>query len=97
SVPVLFGRKHTAVQYWFGPKYMFSSYDFKSNLGGLIDEAGNMHFLGGTAGIALGYKSFWFVSEVTALNLFSREEVLGEEQNLGGLLVYPAFGFMTRF
>jgi hypothetical protein len=102
SVPVTFGRQPTeSIQYWYGPKYVFSKFEIQSALleaGPEVETIeGNLHYLGGTAGIALGYKRAWFVMEVTALNLFFKEEIAGREEDLGGLIVYPAAGFMTRF
>jgi hypothetical protein len=100
-VPVMLGRQPNSwLQYWFGPKFMFSALKLDENLVKLNatdDVRVNMAYLGGTAGIALGYKYVWVMFEMTATNLFLNAEVLAEERDLGGLVVYPAFGLMTRF
>lgn len=102
SVPVTFGRQPSEFfQYWYGPKYVFSDIEISSSLiekGPEIEtEEAKVHYLGGTAGFAAGYKRVWFMMELSALNLFFKKEIAGRQEDLGGLIVYPAIGFMTRF
>lgn len=91
------GQPNHAFHYWFGPKFMYSNYFIDSPF---IDEniqKGDMTFVGGTLGFGIGYKHLWFLIEFTGMNLKLESEVLGKPADLGGLIVYPAFGFMSRF
>jgi hypothetical protein len=101
TIPVLFGRQPTSwLNYWWGPKYSFSHIDLTAavNFGDDDDDVNeNLHYFGGTAGAAFGYKRAWMIVELTALDLIFKPEVGGQTFDAGGLVIFPALGFMTRF
>ncbi len=57
----------------------------------------DLHYVGGTIGMRLGVKSIALLAELTAMNLFFSPKILGEERNLGGLVLSPALGLDARF
>jgi hypothetical protein len=101
SVPLMFGRQpNDYVQYWLGPKYIASRYKIDAIFeatNAVENEAGAMQYFGGTAGFALGYRYVWFMAELTVMNLIFNANVLGEDRDLGGVVIYPAGGLMVRF
>jgi hypothetical protein len=101
TVPVLFGRQPTNwLNYWWGPKYSFSRVDLQSAFeiaNGDDDVNENLHYIGGTAGVSFGYKRVWMILEMNAFNLIFKPEIGGDTVDAGGLVVFPALGFMTRF
>lgn len=58
---------------------------------------GVAHFVGGSAGLAMGYRQLWVFFEMSAAWLMSDAEILGETTSLGGFTVYPALGIAARF
>lgn len=91
------GQPNNVFYYWFGPKYMYSKYFIDSPFIEDKTQKGDMIFIGGTIGFGIGYKYLWFLTEFTAMNLKLEAEVLGKPADLGGLIIYPAFGLMSRF
>lgn len=100
-VPVLFGRQPTNwLNYWWGPKYSFSRVDLETVVeikDGDTTVNENLHYLGGTAGVSFGYKKVWMVLELNAFNLIFKPQIGDTDFNAGGLVVFPALGFITRF
>jgi hypothetical protein len=65
------------------------------------DTNGRMGLYGGFFGFAVGYRWIWFVGEITAMWMVARHHllpgILPEPTDLGGLVVFPSWGFMGRF
>lgn len=101
SGTLMFGRHpNDAVHYWFGPKYITSRYKVDSvfeTVGAVNSSEGSMHYIGGSAGVALGWRYVWFVGELTVMDLIFNANVLGADRDLGGVVIYPAGGIMARF
>lgn len=91
------GQPNNVFYYWLGPKFMHSNYFIDSPFIEEKTQKGDMSFVGGTFGFGIGYKHLWFLTEFTAMNLKLEAEVLGKPADLGGLIIYPAFGLMSRF
>lgn len=53
---------------------------------------GLVHYAGGTAGVALGWRFLRVFAEVSALMAVSTATVLDDEVDLGGPTIYPALG-----
>ncbi|MCA9549182.1 MAG: hypothetical protein KC933_04045 [Myxococcales bacterium] len=56
-----------------------------------------IHHVGGTAGLMVGYKYIYAVAELTVAGVIFDPVVLGERRDLGGVIVTPAIGLLTRF
>jgi hypothetical protein len=101
EVPILFGKRFGEWGFvWMGPKYIFSRYhvDVKLQNVQLTDKTdGSIHYVGGFAGVGLGYKWFHLFGELTAMYMFARPIILGQQTNIGGLLIAPSVGLMARF
>jgi hypothetical protein len=100
SLSAMVGKKpNDYVEFWAGPKYAVGIYKAEGTFAktGIIeDAAGAMQYIGGTAGLALGYKYLYVITELTVANLLFKEEILGEEQDLGGVVFYPSIGLSVR-
>lgn len=61
------------------------------------------HFIGGTAGIGVGYKYAWLMVELNMAHVIANTKIATdtdgtkEPVDLGGFTVYPAVGIMGRF
>lgn len=56
-----------------------------------------IHTIGGTVGVMVGYKYVYAVAELTVAGVFFEPEVLGARRDLGGVIVAPTLGLLTRF
>jgi hypothetical protein len=101
EVPLIFGKKFSSLGYfWAGPKYILSRYSVDAtieNVAGLQSSDDTIHYFGGFAGAGFGYKKLYAFAELTVMNMVARPIILGEETDLGGIVVMPAFGLMARF
>lgn len=100
EVPVLFGARLGPLgHYWFGPKYVFSTYSLDAslaNIGAVSSTSGTIHHLGAFGGAAIGYKVVFVFAELTAMYMFAKPEIFGRPTDLGGVVIVPAGGLMLR-
>ena len=86
--------------FWVGPKYVFGHVSLDTTLQN-VDEtlsvSENLHYLGAVTGLAVGYKAVFVFAELTAMNLWASPTILGQETDIGGLVLMPSFGLMARF
>lgn len=87
------------------PKYVFSNTRFDEKLRKFANSCDcefidttipgevNMHFVGSTFGLRLGWPRFSVFAEVTGGNMFARTYILGKTRELGGFTLYPSIGF----
>jgi hypothetical protein len=112
DVPLLVGKHGSWYRLWGGPRLIFSRYDTAMTLslpaaGGGAPEVvaasvgGNATFVGGQAGVALGYRYLFVGFELTIVRLISHAhlELAGQRQDadLGGLIIYPGIALMGEF
>ncbi|AUX21482.1 hypothetical protein SOCEGT47_019660 [Sorangium cellulosum] len=113
DLPLQIGKAGTWYRVWSGPRLMLTSFgtELVMNLpaftgyGGereIASFSGTGLYLGGQAGVALGYKHVFFGFELTLAQLFSTGELaaLGKpvaEIDLDSLIVYPTLGLMGEF
>lgn len=100
SSAVMFGKKpNDFVEFWLGPKYVASFYSIDEvfeTVGAAESTSGVMHYIGGTFGLALGWKYLYVIGELSVMDLIFNADVLGQERDLGGVVIYPAAGLMLR-
>jgi hypothetical protein len=100
EVPLLFGRRLGPFGHvWAGPKYVGSYYRLDAtirNVGAVPTTSGVIHYLGGFAGVALGYKHVFAMAEITIADMIARPLVYGREVDVGGIVVMPSLGVMAR-
>jgi hypothetical protein len=100
EVPVIFGaRLGSFGHYWFGPKYVFSTYSLDAslkNVGVVPESSGTIHHLAAFGGIGVGYKVIFVFLELTIAEMFAKPEILGQPTDLGGVVIVPAGGLMLR-
>ena len=114
DVPVAIGRHGEWYRVWGGPRFMWSTVSQSMTLtlpdfGGGPPEANRVSgtvsgrgvYVGGYAGVALGYKSLFVGPELTLVQLIGDADVsaLGGTQNVAvkSFVVYPAFAVMGEF
>jgi len=62
----------------------------------IVEVENNLHHIGATGGLFLGYKYVFLNLELTVVQVFFKPEILGEEQDLDGLIVAPSLGLTIR-
>jgi hypothetical protein len=107
DLPVTFGRHDSWYRWWMGPRLVYSrmSQDMTLSIPGQPTVSGSVsgygYYLGGFAGVAFGYGSFFIGPELTVVRLVGKADVtaLGttETVDLGAFVVYPAFALMGEF
>lgn len=101
EVPVLFGRSiGDWGTVWGGPKYVFARYSLDAAImdaGGVESSDGSIHYIGGFAGFAAGYRWVRVFTELTVMNMFAEPVILGEPTDIGGVIVVPSAGLMVRW
>lgn len=112
DVPVALGKHGSWYRVWGGPRVVFSWVSQTMTL--TVDDFGTSEpvrvtgafsgrglYLGGQAGAALGYRSFFIGPELTLAYVFGAADVdaLGSRQSVevSSLVVYPSFAFMGEF
>lgn len=93
-----------------GAKYQFGRVNMDGRLVRLSQSEGgpysgqfnlpsraDLHFIGGTAGIGLGYRWVHLLLELTAGHASAKVPVFRQTRELGGLTLYPAAGLQLRF
>jgi hypothetical protein len=100
SLAAMFGKKpNDFVEFWLGPKYLAGFYNVEGifeTTGVVADSKGAMHYLGGAAGLSLGWRYFYFIGELTVMDLIFNADILGQERDLGGVVVFPSVGMVLR-
>ncbi len=104
DVPMAIGRHGIWYRWWAGPRAIFSnvSHSMRASLpndaqvAGTVD--GNVFYLGGHAGAAMGFRSVFVGPELTLVYLLGSADVnaLGQTRDVGlnAFIVYPAFAVM---
>lgn len=107
DVPILVGTSRDWVRVWAGPKILFTRFgaDLSLALPGITPVAasfeGTATFLGGQAGVALGYRWIFFAFELTLAESFGTARLTApgldppvHDTSLSSFTVFPAFGIM---
>ncbi|MGK3991645.1 hypothetical protein WME99_51850 [Sorangium sp. So ce136] len=113
DLPIQIGTAGTWYRVWGGPRLMFTTFDtalvvdlpaFTGYPGEreLASFSGTGLYVGGQAGVALGYKHVFLGFELTLAEIFSSGElaVLGERAvavDLDSFIIYPSIGLMLEF
>jgi len=97
-------------RFYGGPKYIFSRTTFDERLVNTSGQASlitgldlslparvDIHFVGATVGIMVGYKYVFLILELTGGYTFSNPVVLGQRRDLGGATLFPNIGLALRF
>ncbi len=104
EVPLYLSKEFGQIFKLYGaPKYVYSNTSLDEKLVAASSEVGTIegldvrlpskvhsHFVGGTIGIAVGYKYVHLMLEVTGGYTFATVPILGEDRNMSGLTFYPA-------
>jgi hypothetical protein len=100
SAAVMVGKKpNEYVEFWLGPKYVAGFYSVDGlfeTTGTAANSKGAMQYFGGAAGIGLGWKYIYLIGELTVMDLIFKADILGQERDLGGLVVFPSVGLVLR-
>lgn len=109
DVPLLVGTSSDWYRLWAGPKLMLTWFDARMALE-LPQERpvagldGTAYYLGGQAGVALGYRSVFFAIELTLASASGSARVASptldpssRDTTVSTFLVYPSFGLMGEF
>jgi len=106
DVPILAGTSRSWFRVWAGPKLLWSHFDTTLRLSipngdtDLASFEGHATYLGGQAGVALGYRHLFFGVELTMTEVFGTATVTATSLpmlravDFSGLVIYPAFGLM---
>jgi hypothetical protein len=109
DVPLLIGTSRSWYRVWMGPKLLWSQFATALRLtvpGGDVELAsfeGHATYVGGQAGLALGYQHLFFGVELTLAEAFGSASVTAASLvelrtvDFSGFIVYPAFGLMGEF
>jgi hypothetical protein len=108
DVPLLIGTARDFVRVWMGPKLLISWFEtqLRLQIPNQVSVArfdGHATYLGGQAGLALGYKHAFLAVELTIAESFgsARTTVSGfdppsHQTTLSTLIVYPSIGVMLE-
>lgn len=100
SAAVMFGKKpNDYVEFWVGPKYVAGLYSVEGlfeTTGAVANSKGAMQYIGGAAGLGLGWKYLYVIGELTVMDLLFKADILGAERDLGGVVVFPSVGLVLR-
>ncbi|HTN90491.1 MAG TPA: hypothetical protein VL242_42755 [Sorangium sp.] len=113
DLPIQIGTAGTWYRVWGGPRLMLTTFDtalvvdLPASTGypgerELASFSGTGLYVGGQAGVALGYKHVFLGLELTLAEIFSSGElaVLGERAvavDLDSFIIYPSIGLMLEF
>lgn len=113
DLPIQIGTAGTWYRVWGGPRLMVTTFDagLTVNLPAFTGYPGEHEiasfsgtglYVGGQAGVALGYKHVFFGFELTLAEIFTGGElsVLGERAvavDLDSFIIYPSVGLMVEF
>lgn len=114
DVPLVFGTHGNWYRVWGGPRFMYTRFGTELNLNllpipgvsagrkELASFGGNAFYVGGQAGVALGYKYVFLAFELTVARLIMNSDLVVLDKpvanfDLGSTIVYPALGLMGEF
>lgn len=114
DVPIVFGTRGSWYRLWGGPRFLYTRFGTELKLAipeipgvtagrtELASFGGNGFYVGGQAGVAVGYKYVFLAFELTVVRLImnGKLEVLQKPVvnfDLGSNIVYPAIGLMGEF
>ena len=108
-IPLLFGKtfggERKIFHLWMGPMFIASWYMVDEALSMEVSESENMveetsgwwFYINHQIGGAVGYKYVWLSFELNVAYLYAKATILGEETDLGGVIVFPLLGVIARF
>ncbi len=115
DVPLVIGSHGNWYRVWGGPRFMFTHFgiDLSLALPAVVDAAydgltelasfsGNGYYVGGQAGVAVGYKYAFLAFELTMVELLMSGDlsVLQSKRatlDLNSFIVYPTIGLLGEF
>jgi hypothetical protein len=87
-------------RYWFGPKFIASKTTIDANLMRFdtsLTISDTFTYVGGVAGGSIGLRGLELFAEITAMHLNANVNVLGQQRQLGGVVVMPSIGLQAAF
>lgn len=101
EIPVIFGKRFSHwARFWGGPKLILSRYSVDADIRNVVEVQeldGWVYYYGGFAGGSVGYRNIQLYGELTMMSMVASPVILGEEVDIGGLIVSPSFGIMARW
>ena len=112
DVPVLIGMQNRFFRFWTGPRFVATFFDTRLTLELPAGESpvlaamsGNAYYMGGQAGIGVGYRWIFVAFELTITEMVGHAQVSApaiqdsprRDLDLQGLVIYPSFGLMGEF
>lgn len=115
DVPLVFGTHGSWYRVWGGPRFMYTRFGIElevdlpeipsvayAGLNELASFKGNGYYVGGQAGVAVGYRYVFLAFELTMVELLMNGDlsVLQTKRaslDLDSFIVYPAIGLMGEF
>lgn len=115
DVPLVFGTHGSWYRVWGGPRFMYTHFGIDlevslpeiasiayPGLNELASFSGNGYYVGGQAGVAVGYRYAFLAFELTMVELLMNGDltVLGTKRaslDLDSFIVYPAIGLLGEF
>jgi hypothetical protein len=106
DLPILVGTSRSWLRVWMGPKLLWSHFETALRLAvphgdtELASFEGRALYLGGQAGLAVGYRHLFLGFELTLAEVYGSASVTATSLaglgsvDFSGLVVYPAFGLM---
>ena len=101
QIPLIFGRRMGQWGFlWGGPKYVLTYYAVDARIANAAEvesTEGFVHYVGGFAGVALGWRWVHAIAELTVMDLIAKPTIAGREVDVGGIIVVPSLGLMARW
>ncbi len=113
DVPIVFGTRGSWYRLWGGPRFMYTRFGTELKLEieasstvsaktELASFSGNGFYVGGQAGVAVGYKYVFLAFEFTFVRLIMNGDLSVlqkpvEKFDLSSNIVYPSLGLMGEF
>jgi hypothetical protein len=114
DVPLVFGTRGNWYRLWGGPRFMYTRFGTELKLSlpeipgvspgevQLASFGGNGFYVGGQAGVAVGYKYVFLAFEMTVVRLIMNGDLTVLQKpaanlDLSSTIVYPALGLMGEF
>lgn len=113
DIPLVFGTRGSWYRLWGGPRFMYTRFGTELKLEieatsavsarkELASFGGNGFYVGGQAGVAVGYKYVFLGFEFTFVRLIMNGDLEVQQKpvanfDLGSNIVYPSLGLMGEF